>query len=462
MPAYLAPRFIRNGDIHIAYQVMGAGPIDLVVVPGFMSHLELQWELDPQYRAWVRRLASFSRLILFDNRGSGLSDRDVGDSDLDERVDDLRLVLDGVGSMRCAVLGMATGGALAIRFAQRHPERTSSLILCSGFAGAQASEPAGVVLPLDRMEALTDTAWGLGKLLGMLAPSQKTNPQAMARAGRLERASLSPRGARAVFAQARRLDTATSAHALRLPTMVIHRSNDAVVPVEFGRWLGQHIDNATYVERLAEDHLPWEGSSAEEDLDEIQQFLTGSKPDQDSDRFLATVFFSDIVNSTGLLARQGDRLWGETLARYYEIMRETIKRFGGREIDTSGDGFFVTFSLPARAVRCAAAACQALHALGIDIRVGLHTGECQRQGGSVVGIAVHTAARIMAMAQPGDVMVSRTLTDLVAGSGLVFKDTGIHALRNVPGEWRLFRVDQDQVLAPPATVAAPALMMAAA
>jgi len=448
MTAYLAPKFIRNGDIHIAYQVMGAGPIDLVVVPGFMSHLELQWELDPQYRAWVRRLASFARLILFDNRGSGLSDRDVGDSDVDERVDDLRLVLDGVGSMRCAVLGMATGSALAIRFAQRHPERASSLILCSGFAAAQASEPVGASLPLDKMQALTDSAWGLGKLLGMLAPSQQNNPQALARAGRLERASLSPRAARAVFAQARHTDVAASARTLQLPTLVLHRSNDAVVPVEFGRWLGQHIDNAVYVERLADDHLPWEGSSAEEDLDEIQQFLTGAKPDQDSDRFLATVFFTDIVDSTGHLARVGDRQWGETLARYYELMRETIKRFGGREIDTSGDGFFVTFSLPARAVRCAVAACQAVHALAIDIRVGIHTGECQRQGGSVVGIAVHTAARIMAVAQPGDVVVSRTLTDLVAGSGLAFEDSGIHVLRNVPGEWRLFRVEQTALRAP--------------
>ena len=444
--------YARNGDIHIAYQVFGSGPLHLVVVPGFMSHLELQWELDPLYRAWIRRLASFARVIVFDSRCSGLSDRDVGASTLDERASDLVAVLDAVGCQSCVVLGVANGGALAMAFAHDHPKRTSALVLCGAYASASASDPPGVPIGLDQLRQ-SEYAWGSGGMLEVLAPSQLTNPAALPRAARLERAALSPRALHTMLADAQRVDVAALAGQLRLPTLVLHRTNDIAVPVEFGRWLGFTIPQARYVESLSADHLPWSGESAEEELDEIQQFLTGNKPDVDANRFLATAFFCDIVNSTGQLAQLGDRGWGEKLARYFDEMRTIIKEHKGQEVDTAGDGFFVLFSLPARAVRCAVAACTAADAIGIALRFGIHTGECQRQGDNVVGIAVHTAARIMGQAQPGEILVSRTLTDLVAGSGLQFRDRGIHALKNVPGEWRLFCVDDDPAAAPaPAAV----------
>lgn len=447
MPMARPTHYARSGAIHIAYQVLGAGSLDLVVVPGFMSHLEMQWDLDPQYRSWVRRMTSFARVIVFDSRCSGMSDRDVGDSTLGERAADLGAVLDALGSHSCVLLGIATGGALAIQFAHDHPKRVSSLVLCSAFASVHACEPTGVATGLSMLRQC-DVAWGSGSSLELLAPSQTANPMALPRAARLERAAISPTAFRAMLADAERTDVSALAARLHLRTLVLHRTNDVVVPAEFGRWLGFTIPDARYIESLSADHLPWSGETVEEDLDEIQQFLTGSKPDMDGNRFLTTAFFCDIVNSTSQLARLGDRGWGGMLARYYEVMRTIIQKFKGQEIDTAGDGFFAVFSLPARAVRCAMAVRDAQHALGIELRFGIHTGECQRQGDSMVGIAVHTAARIMALAQPGEVLVSRTLTDLVAGSGLHFRDRGMHTLKNVPGEWRLFCVDDPPAVTP--------------
>ena len=433
----LETRYVRNGDVNLACQVIGTGPMDLVMLPGFLSHLDLHWEQDPRYRSWVRRLASFSRLILFDTRGSGLSDRDVGDSTLDERVDDLLAVLDAVGAARCAVLGFSTGGALAMRFAARHPQRVSALVLCSTFASTELPALATPPPGLDRIRHLIETAWGEGRTLEVFGPSLWGNPTALTRMARLERASLSPRAARTQLGWMATTDVRDDARGLAMPTLVLHRTNDTAVPVEFGRWLGFNIPNARYVEQADNDHLIWYGNQVEA-LDEIQQFLTGSLPDEDTDRFLATVMFTDIVGSTDHLTRRGDRAWVETLARHHEIVRQLLADFHGQEQDTAGDGFFATFGLPARAVRCAMAARDAVQRLGIQLRVGVHTGECQRRGDTVVGISVHTAARIMGKAEPGEVLVSRTVTDLVAGSGLRFIDRGAHALKSVPGEWRLF------------------------
>jgi class 3 adenylate cyclase len=434
----LDTRYALHGDIHIAYQVVGSGPIDLVMLPGLISHLELQWEQDPRYRSWVRRLASFSRLILLDARGTGLSDRDVGDATLDERVDDLTAVLDAVGSTRCALIGFSVAGALAIRMATRHPQRVSSLVLCNAFASTalQGADvpPAG----LAQIQRLVDTAWGEGRTLEIFGPSLWGHAVALSRMARLERAGLSPRAARTHLARISATDVRAEARDLRLPTLVLHRTQDTAVPVELGRWLGFHIPGARYVEQSDGDHLIWYGNQNAA-LDEIQQFLTGSLPDEDIDRFLATVVFTDIVDSTDHLARRGDRAWVETLARHHDIVRRLLAQFHGQEQDTAGDGFFATFGLPARAVRCALAIRDAVQPLGIQVRVGLHTGECLRRGDTVVGISVHTAARIMALAQAGEVLVSRTVTDLVAGSGLQFQDRGSHALKSVPGEWRLFR-----------------------
>jgi class 3 adenylate cyclase len=433
----LETRYARRGDIHLAYQVMGAGPLDLVMLPAFMCHLELQWEQDPRYRSWVRRLASFSRLILFDTRGCGLSDRDVGDSSLDDRVDDVRAVLDHVGSTRCVVLGFSVAGALAIRFASRHPEHVASLVLCNTFASTELPDHTAQLDALDKIRQLVDTAWGEGRTLEVFGPSLWGNPTALSRMARLERASLSPRAARTQIAWVADTDVRADACDLRVPTLVLHRTNDTTVPVEFGRWLGFHIPAARYVEQVDSDHLIWSGNQVDA-LDEIQKFLTGSLPDEDFDRVLASVMFTDIVGSTDHLARIGDRAWVETLARHHEILRKLLADFHGQEQDTAGDGFFATFGLPARAVRCAMAARDAVRRLGIELRVGVHTGECQRRGDTMVGISVHTAARIMGVAEPGEVLVSRTVTDLVAGSGLQFSDRGCHALRSVPGEWRLF------------------------
>ncbi len=431
--------FARNGDVHIAYQTHGSGPLDLVVAPGFFSHLELQWEMDPQYRAWIRRLASFARVIVFDGRCSGLSDRDVGASTLDERVQDLCAVLDAVNCDRCTVLGIATGDALAMQFAQRYPSRCSALVLCSAYASTAASDPAGIDHGLAGLQTCA-ASWGSGSSADLLAPSQSGKPAARQRMARLERHALSPRALRVMLEEAQRVNVQSLARALQLPVLVLHRTRDAVVPAEFGRWLGFTIAQARYIESLSADHLPWSGETADEELDEIQQFLTGSKPDLDANRFLATVFFCDIVNSTDQLARLGDRAWGDTLGRRYEVLRAALKEYKGQEMDTAGDSLFATFSLPARAVRCAVAVREAVRPLGMELRFGIHTGECQRQGDTVVGIAVHTTARIMNLARPGEVLVSRTLTDLVAGSGLQFRDTGIHVLKSVPGEWRLFCV----------------------
>ena len=433
----LETRYARNGDIHIAYQVIGSGAMDLVMLPGLISHLDVQWEQDPRYRRWVRRLASFARLILIDTRGSGLSDRDVGDSTLDDRLGDLLAVLDAAGSTRCALLGFSVGGALAIRMASRHPQRVSSLVLCSTYASAELPELPDAPTGLARIRSLVDTAWGEGRTLEVFGPTLWGNTVALARMARLERASLSPRAARTQLAWVAGTDLRAEARDLQVPTLVLHRTQDGAVPVEFGRWLGFNIPRARYVEQPDGDHIIWYGDQNAA-LDEIQQFLTGALPDEDIDRFLATVMFTDIVGSTDHLARKGDRAWVETLAQHHELVRMLLVQYHGQEQDTAGDGFFATFGLPARAVRCALAARDAVRRLGLELRVGVHTGECQRRGDTVVGISVHTAARIMVLAQPGEVLVSRTVTDLVAGSGLNFHDRGAHALKSVPGEWRLF------------------------
>lgn len=430
-----------SGDVHIAYQIIGSGQIDLVVLPGFMSHLDLQWEQDPRYRAWVRRLSSFARLILYDKRCCGLSDRDVGEITGHDQVEDLRSVLDAANSQRCALVGVSSGGALAIQFASSYPARVASLVLDGAFASSTLAQPPTELDGFKKMPRLIESCWGEGRTLEIFSPASWGNSTAMTRMSRLERASLSPRAARAYLGRALESDVQAVARELDLPTLVLHRSNDAAVPVEFGRWLGFNIPGARYVEQLHSDHLPWGGDSAADGLDEIEQFLTGSKPDVDADRFLTTVMFTDIARSTDHLARVGDRAWAETLAQHHELVRRLLSEFHGQEMDTTGDGFFATFSLPARAVRCALAVRDAVRHMGIDLRAGVHTGECQRQGNTVVGIAVHTTARLMALAQPGQVLVSRTVTDLVAGSGLDFQDHGMHALRGVPGEWRLFRAN---------------------
>jgi class 3 adenylate cyclase len=434
-------RYAKSGDINIAYQVVGDGPFDLVVVPGWISNVDFAWE-DPFYGEWVRQLTAFSRVILFDKRGTGLSDRDVGDSTLEDRMDDLRAVLQAAGSERAAVMGFSEGGALSMLFAATYPERVLALVLYATFARASEAPdyPAGGVMRrnVEEMRSRLDV-WGQGTTIEFMAPRLKDLPYARQFMGRYERMCVSPRAGRAHLGWLSDIDVRPVARTLHLPTLVIHRTDDALVPVELGRALAGDIPGARYVELPGDEHPPWIGDAAAL-VAEIQQFLTGSRVSVEVERVLATVLFTDIVGSTERAVALGDRAWRDLLDRHHTVVRQEIERCRGREIDTSGDGFLAAFDGPARAIRCAKGIRDAVRSLGIEIRAGLHTGECERVDDKIAGIAVHTGARVMAKAGPGEVLVSSTVKDLVAGSGLDFRERGTHTLKGIPGEWRLFEV----------------------
>jgi pimeloyl-ACP methyl ester carboxylesterase len=432
--------YARSGDVNIAYQVMGDGPLDLIVVPGWLSNVDMHWQM-LGYEEWVARMTSFCRLIVFDKRGSGLSDRDVDDSTLEERMDDLRAVLDAVGSERAAVLGFSEGGSLAMLFAASYPERVHALVLFGTFPCMHVAPdfPEGehLSVALDEMVRIAENEWGEGKTLARITPSLAHAPAAVEFMGRYERAVLSPRAARASLRWISEIDTRAVACNLHVPTLVMHRSDDKLVSVLAGRWLGKNIPGARFVELPGDDHTPWLG-----DLhlvaDEIEEFLTGSRGQSEIDRVLATVLFTDIVGSTERAAALGDRGWQELLRRHHGLVRDELRRYRGVEQNTMGDGFFATFDGPARAVRCARRISEAVREIGLEVRVGVHTGECERAGEKLAGIAVHIGARVMAQAQPGEVLVSSTVRDLVAGSGLSFAERGAHRLKGIPEEWNLY------------------------
>ena len=426
----------------IAYQIVGDGPLDFVVVPGWISNVDFAWE-DPLYGDWVRRLAAFSRVILFDKRGTGLSDRDVGDSTLEERMDDLRAVLEAAGSERAAVMGFSEGGALSMLFAATYPERVRALVLYATFARASEAPdyPEGAQLRknVELLRSTLENAWGQGTTLDLIAPGLTHIPRAREFMGRYERMCVSPRAGRAHLGWVLDIDVRPVARTLQTPTLVLHRTDDALIHVELGRALARDIPGARYVELPGDAHPPWIGDTAAL-VAEIQQFLTGSRVRVEAERVLATVLFTDIVGSTERAVTLGDRAWRDLLGRHHAIVRHEIEYYRGREIDTSGDGFLATFDGPARAIRCAKGIRDAVRSLGLEIRAGLHTGECERVDDKIAGIAVHTGARVMAEAGPGEVLVSSTVKDLVAGSGLDFREHGIHTLKGIPGEWRLFAV----------------------
>ena len=435
-------RYAKSGDVNIAYQVVGEGPFDLVVVPGWISNVDFAWE-DPFYGDWVQRLAAFSRVILFDKRGTGLSDRDVGDSTLEERMDDLRAVLEAAGSERAAVMGFSEGGPLSMLFAATYPERVRALILYATFARASEAPdyPEGVEVRknVELLRSRLENAWGQGTTLELLAPGLTHIPRAREFMGRYERMCVSPRAGRAHLGWLLEIDVRPVARTLQLPTLVVHRTDDALIRVELGRALAREIPGACYVELSGDGHPPWIGDTAAL-VAEIQQFLTGSRVRVEAERVLATVLFTDIVGSTERAVALGDRAWRDLLERHHTIVRQEIERYRGREIDSSGDGFLSTFDGPARAIRCAKGIRDAVRSLGIEIRAGVHTGECERVDDKFAGVAVHTGARVMAKAGPGEVLVSSTVKDLVAGSGLDFLELGTHTLKGIPGEWRLFAV----------------------
>jgi class 3 adenylate cyclase len=436
-----ATHYAKSGSVHIAYQVLGDGPIDLVHVPPFISNLELQWR-DPDQARYFRRLASFSRLIMFDKRGTGLSDRtDI--ASLEERMDDVRAVMDAVGSERAAVFGSSEGGAMSLLFAATYPDRVTALILYGAYPRMSAAPDYPGLLPEDRERVLDElgTRWGQGVLMGhsLMNPTRTNDPAFLEAQGSWERLSASPGAAVTLMRMIFDIDVRHLLSAIQVPALVIYRTADAFHAAG-SRYLGTHIPGAKTVELPGEDYLPHLGDQ-DAILDEIEEFLTGVRPAPEPDRVLATVLFTDIVGSTDRAAALGDRRWRDLLDSYYGLLRREITRFRGREVKTMGDGFLATFDGPARAIRCACAVRDGIRPLGIDVRAGLHTGECELMDDDVGGIAVHIGARVAASAAPGEVLVSSTVKDLVAGSGLRFADRGPQTLRGVPGEWRLFAVE---------------------
>ena len=435
--------FARLGDDRIAYQVMGGGPIDLLYMPAWGPSLDLQFDL-PAQAALLRRLASFSRLIMFDRRGSGASDSISyeGLPPWEQWADDARAVLDAVGSERAAVLGHAEGGPTAILFAATEPERTRALILFTTSARFLAADDYPWGLPEDALEdaakVLTEI-WATEAMVDFAVPSMAGDQAFRRWFAKTCRAALSPGDAARYFRLTQRMDVRQVLPSVRAPTLVIHRKDFRWIPVEQGRYLAEHIPGAKFVEVPGEDGTIYTAPAAEI-LDALEEFLTGERPVVEPDRVLAAVLFTDIVGSTERAATLGDRRWKELLDRLDRVVHGEIEQFGGRLVNTAGDGHLATFDGPGKAIRCARSLIQAVSSLGIQIRAGLHTGEVQLRGTDVGGIAVNIGARVASLAGPSEVLVSRTVTDLVAGSGIEFEDRGEHTLKGVPGEWRLYAV----------------------
>jgi pimeloyl-ACP methyl ester carboxylesterase len=437
-------RYARSGEVSIAYQVVGDGPFDLVYVPGWVSNIDLMWD-EPGYAAFLERLASFSRLIIFDKRGTGLSDPVPLDQlpTLEQRMDDVRAVMDAAGSARAALLGHSEGGNMCVLFSATYPERTSALVLVGCYAKRIRSVDypwAPAAEDREREIEETEARWGSPDMLRALAPS-KANDEAFERwVGRYLRQSASPKAAAALLRMNTQIDVREILPTIQVPTILIYRSDDVDVDVDEGRYMAERIPGARFVELPGGDHTMWTGDAAAI-LDEIEEFLTGVKRGPEPDRVLATVLFTDVVGSTELATRLGDRAWRDLLARHHAAVRRELDRWRGREGDTAGDGFLATFDGPARAIRCAVAAVESVRGIGMEIRAGVHTGEVEVANGDLRGIAVHIGSRVSSLAAPNEVLVSRTVADLVAGSGIVLAERGEHELKGVPGTWLVYAVE---------------------
>ncbi|HET9324189.1 MAG TPA: adenylate/guanylate cyclase domain-containing protein [Gaiellaceae bacterium] len=433
-------RYAKSGDVNIAYQVVGDAPLDLVLVPGFISHLDLDWQ-GPGYAHMLERLASFTRLIRFDKRGTGLSDRPGGLPDLETRMDDVRAVMDAVGTKRAALMGYSEGGPLSMLFAATYPERTTSLVLYGTYAKRRdPDDDYPWCATWKERQAYADAVerdWGSEADLGTMAPNAGDAEVDWWRSR--ARAAASPGAAKALILMNSSIDVRGVLATIHVPTLVLHRTGDRDSHPEEGRYIAERIPGARFVELGGDDHSPW--IDPDQVVDEVEEFLTGGRRAAEPDRVLATVLFTDIVGSTVQAASLGDRRWRSLLEQHHELVRRELQRYRGVEVDTAGDGFLATFDGPARAVRCAAAIGKAVRTLGIEVRAGVHTGEVERVGTGITGIAVHTGARVAAEAGPGEVLVSSTVKELVAGSGLGFVDRGVHRLKGVPGESRLYALD---------------------
>jgi pimeloyl-ACP methyl ester carboxylesterase len=437
-------RYAKNGEVNIAYQVVGDGPLDLVLVHGWVQSFDAAWEIEPIQR-FYDRLASFSRLILFDKRGTGLSDRVPPDDlpSLETRMDDMRAVLDEVGVEKAAVLGHSEGGSMCALFAATYPERTQALVMVGSAARTRWAPDYPIGATDEEIEELVSSildGWGIDvtrSLLQQLAPSIADDEELVQAHTRAALRAASPAAAAALTRMSAMIDIRHVLSAIRVPTLVLHRADEVLA--EASRYVGERIPGAKVVELPGADHMPWLGDQ-EAALDEIEEFLTGVRPHPALDRVLATVLFTDIVGSTELAADLGDRRWRDLLEQHNSVVRVQLNRFRGRELNTAGDSFLATFDGPARAVACAVAIRDAARTLGLQIRFGLHTGELEMVGTEIRGIAVHTGARVAALAGAGEVLASSTVRDLVAGSGLEFEDRGSHELKGVPGEWHLYAV----------------------
>lgn len=436
-------RYTKSGNVNIAYQVLGTGPLDLVLVPGWVSNLDVTWE-DPSYARFLQRLASFSRLILFDKRGTGLSDRVSDMPSLEVRMDDVRAVTDAVGSERAALFGYSEGGPMSALFAATYPDRTTALIMAGSYARRLSAWDYPWGIGDDDFRAFIDQVeqrWGEAVGIEVRAPTMAQDPQFRQWWGRYQRMSASPAAGSTLAQMNAQIDIRGVLPAIRVPTLILHSVNDLTIDVGCGRYIAQNIPGAKLVELSGLDHVPYL-SDADIIADEIEEFLTGVRRGPEPDRILATVLFTDIVGATEKAASLGDRRWHDLLDNHNTVVRRELAGFRGREIDTAGDGFLAAFDGPARAVRCACAISEKVRSLGIEVRAGLHTGECEVMDDKLGGIAVHIGARIAQLANAGDVLVSSTVKDLVAGSGLSFKDRGTQALKGVPGDWSLFAVER--------------------
>jgi pimeloyl-ACP methyl ester carboxylesterase len=442
-------QYAKSGDVNIAYQVTGEGPFDLVFVPGYVTHLELHWAI-PSFAPFLERLSSFSRLIRFDKRGTGMSDRVSGAPTLETRMDDVRAVMDAVGSRRAAFYGLSEGAAMSLLFAATYPERMAALVVRSAFPrrmwapdypwGQTVEEYEREVERALRIFGPREQAREAVRSLGRFTDTEVESFLQMLRFG------ASPGALEALHRMNKEIDIRHVLPAVRVPTLILHGSEDAIVPLEVGRYIASQIPTARVVEIAGVGHLAFGNPGATLVADELERFLTevweaGAWEEEEPDRVLATVLFTDIVGSTEKATELGDRAWRELLERHHALIRRELVRFRGAELDVAGDGFFARFDGPARGVRCACAITESVRELGLEVRAGLHTGECEVMDSKVGGIAVHIGARVASEAQPGEVLVSSTVKDLVAGSGLRFRERGIAALKGVPDEWRLYAVE---------------------
>jgi pimeloyl-ACP methyl ester carboxylesterase len=433
-------RYAKSGDLSVAYQVIGDGPRDLIFVPGIISHVEFFHEL-PGYTEFLEGLASFARVVVLDKRGNGLSDRVMGASSLEDRMDDIRAVMDAVGSKKATLFGVSEGGPISLLFAATYPARVESIVLYETFVRYGGVPGHTDVWEPDAHREFTDfmlERYGTGWSLLGFGTSRIEEPRTVALWGQAERLSNSPGGVRAMYEALLETDVHAALPSVQAPCLVVHGTTMSMFEQQ-SRYLAEHLPNARLVTLDGVDHFPW-FADVDKVVSEVEEFVTGARSAVADERVLATLLFTDIVGSTEQAAMMGDRRWHEVIESYYGLIRRCVERFRGHEVSTEGDGFIARFEGPARAVSCARAIREGVQGLGVEIRAGVHTGEIELRGDEVTGLAVHIGARVIALAGPSEVLVSRTVKDLVVGSGIEFSDRGTHELKGVPDTWQLFAV----------------------